>query len=205
MFLLVGCTQDNDFLEKKEATEAMLKTTVPSYVIANVNKGLEGLASMTRAGINISENDAKLVLKPLIPVGEDIRQELLTMVEKGELSATQEEVNQLKAMEQTQLAEMAYYIGVMTEPSALGNITISQPDVKVDPLGYSRQDIIDCFMYTIGLDDISKFADYIGGTKGMITAKTTMRLAYNFCKRTFGWIGVAMAIYDFGKCLQGKA
>lgn len=208
MFLLVGCSQDNEVLEKQDAKEVVLKTKVSPDVIRNVNQGLEGLASMTRAGINISENDAKLVLQPLVPIGEDIRQEFLTLAESGQLDVTQEEMDELKMMNDTQLAEMAYYIGFVTETSAIGSIGNTgggQPNVEIDPLEYSRQDIIDCLMATIGLNDIENFKNYIGGTRGMIAAKTAMKLAYNFCKRTLGWVGLAITIYDFGKCLQGKA
>lgn len=56
----------------------------------------------------------------------------------------------------------------------------------------------------MGIGIASGVDGYVGGTISLFTAATAKQIARALCTRTLGWIGVAIVLYQFGKCLKNK-
>lgn len=68
---------------------------------------------------------------------------------------------------------------------------------------YGTSPWLDCLADAFGIGKWS-LSQYISGTKTLMTARTGLVIAKAFAKRTLGWIGVAIAVYDYSQCMKGK-
>lgn len=66
------------------------------------------------------------------------------------------------------------------------------------------QGVLSCVSFALGIGIASGVDGYVGGTISLFTAATAKQIARALCTRTLGWIGVAIVLYQFGKCLKNK-
>lgn len=155
--------------------------------------------STRAAGEELTEEEARIILKPFIKDGLQLQNQILLQQNELGLSAT--EVYEIENMTEDQLAEMSFTFQ-----------TIYNSAVRTQSI--SQQDIIDCLLTALGVNGIvdgfetlfeaKSFRRYISGTKMLITAKNAKQLLMAFGKRTAGWVGIAYMVYEFGDCLSNK-
>lgn len=198
-------TACNNETTENITTDNTLKICVESCLEENEIKNISekinnNINHSTRSlGNELTENEAKAILHPLIDDGRCIQKQLL--IQKKELALTPQEIHLIENMQEDQLAELSFTLNSMY------NNAVTYQNVK-------GSDIIDCLLYATGINDISDLlkggieigcvANYYNGTKMLMTAKTARQIITAFAKRTCGWIGVAWMIYDFGDCINKK-
>lgn len=155
--------------------------------------------STRAAGEELTEEEARIVLKPFVKDGRQLQNQIL--LQQNELQLTPTEVSEIENMTEDQLAELSFTF------QTIYNSAVTTQSV-------SQQDIIDCLMVATGIDDFKDFVRdlfgsngaklYYQGTKMLITAKNARQLLVGFAKRTAGWVGVAWMVYEFGDCISSK-
>lgn len=153
----------------------------------------------TRAtGEELTEEEARIVLKPFIKDGLQLQNQILLQQNELGLSAT--EVSEIENMTEDQLAELSFTFQTIYNSAATTQ-------------SISGQDFLYCLAVALGFDSIESFvrsrmqpglSDIIQGTKALITAQGAKQIVCALAKRTLGWIGVAYTIYEFGNCLKNK-
>lgn len=166
-----------------------------SNVIRNV------INSSTRSlGCELTENEAKQILKPLINDGKNIQRQLLD--KKNIVGFNTHELDFVKDMTDDQLAELSFTFNCVYKNSM--NESQTEKSSKV----------WDCLLYAIGIQGISDLVkdgieinalcQYYNGTRMLMTAKTARQIICAFAKRTWGLVGIAWMIYDFSDCMNKK-
>lgn len=166
-----------------------------SNVIRNV------INNSTRSlGCELTENEAKQILKPLINDGKNIQRQLLD--KKNIVGFNTHELDFVKDMTDDQLAELSFTFNYLYKDS----INESQTE--------ESGKVWECLKYAIGIQGLSDlvkgeielrgFKRYYNGTKMLMTAKTARQIICAFAKRTLGWVGIAWMIYDFSECMNKK-
>lgn len=219
--LSVSCSNDNiedvihrNCKEAKSLKVFMKDSFLDDNTFNNVNKSLYSLFNDTRGTdsdgnlspkTDITIEDAKSVLSPLVPSGKILRDNILDEAAKKEFNVTDEEIERLKNMDDAQLAELAYYNNVMVRlQETTGTIPNDCESNQAYYAKYSKQDILDCLTFAIGLDTASYLYGYISETAALISAKTAIKIGLAVVGRTLGWVGVAYSMYQFGDCLSKK-
>ncbi|MBT8320905.1 MAG: hypothetical protein KJO90_04475, partial [Eudoraea sp.] len=57
-------------------------------------------------------------------------------------------------------------------------------------------DWMECMMIAVGVDAIIEFA------KGNVTEAIAKKAIRKIASRTLGWVGVALALYEYGNCME---
>lgn len=203
-FGLVSCSQDSineNGLNSADKIAIKLDVSAPlSQSVYNELDELFNTQVQTRAelGDDAMELRARQILAPLVEEGVQIRDELIALSEAGKLEVKSTELMQIKDMDETQLAQFAF----------LADECAKREDKEISSeyaIGrYSIDDLTSCMTAAIGFDAFSGAFGYITGTAGLITARTALQLGVAVVGRTLGCVGVAWAIYDYGRCLRSR-
>lgn len=182
-------------------------TTVSDSLYGQVTRDVMnyiGEKIKTRTTSSITEVEAKKIVSPLSDVGASICNELIVLADEDMLEMSDQEKTDLLNLQPDQLAAIAYFL----HSTQLVATDLSQTeDVSSGALysaGYSWSDVSDCLWTATGFETLSGIYGYAEGTATLCTAKTAFKVARAFIGRTLGWIGVAVAIYDFANCMNGK-
>ena len=202
---VVSCTNDvneDSIADKNDSSIVFIESSISvnqmdslSNVIRNV------INSSTRSlGCELTENEAKQILKPLINDGKNIQRQLLD--KKNIVGFNTHELDFVKDMTDDQLAELSFTFNCVYKNSM--NESQTEKSSKV----------WDCLLYAIGIQGISDLvkdgieiyglSQYYNGTRMLMTAKTARQIICAFAKRTWGLVGIAWMIYDFSDCMNKK-
>lgn len=202
---VVSCTNDvneDSIADKNDSSIVFIESSISvnqmdslSNVIRNV------INSSTRSlGCELTENEAKQILKPLINDGKNIQRQLLD--KKNIVGFNTHELDFVKDMTDDQLAELSFTFNCVYKNSM--NESQTEKSSKV----------WDCLLYAIGIQGISDLVkdgieinalcQYYNGTRMLMTAKTARQIICAFAKRTWGLVGIAWMIYDFSDCMNKK-
>ena len=205
-----SCSQDenrNKFITKDGNT--LIETHTKEYIIDSINNEINSLFKNSKmrtqkAVQNMQPAKCEQILSPLTPCGAKMRDDLVELGQMGELNITTEEIEQLKEMDDAELAEFAYYVSAISQaPNPEKPVDLDLNDVS-RKISYTKQDVLDCISFSTGLSFISGGYGYVEGTISLISAKTAWNVARVMISRTLGWVGVAVAIYDFTDCMRSK-
>lgn len=203
---VVSCTNDvneDSIADKNDSSIVFIESSISvnqmdslSNVIRNV------INNSTRSlGCELTENEAKQILKPLINDGKNIQRQLLD--KKNIVGFNTHELDFVKDMTDDQLAELSFTFNYLYKNS----INESQTE--------ESSKVLECLKYAIGIQGLSDlvkngfeigggFYTYYNGTRMLMTAKTARQIICAFAKRTLGWVGIAWVIYDFSECMNKK-
>ncbi len=210
--VFTSCTNEeetNSGLLKEETT---IKVLLPGEVYRNVNKKLNAKLNKPLTNTNgnsetpsytdvdFSEEAAQEILQPLVVYGIDIRDQLIEAANNNDLSISDEELEDMQNMDDSQLAALAYFTFSLTGQT----LTEDDEDIELDEDAYTWKDIKDCLFEAVGRELVFGIQGYIQGTKTLMTATTALQIARGFITRTLGWIGVAYSAYKFGRCLHNR-
>lgn len=197
---VVSCTNDvneDSIADENDSSIVFIESSISvnqmdslSNVIKNVING-----STRSLGCELTENEAKQILKPLINDGKNIQRQLLD--KKTIVGFNTHELNFVKDMTDVQLAELSFTFNYVYKNSM------------------NESQILECLKYAIGIQGLSDlvkngfeigggFYTYYNGTRMLMTAKTARQIICAFAKRTLGWVGIAWVIYDFSECMNKK-
>ena len=205
VFVVISCSneEEKDSLSEKESS---IEIKVSKTVFRSVNKKLKAKFSVndTRANSSIiSEEEAQEILQPLVEGGEDIREQLIQAIFDGELVVTSEEITELKNMDDSQLAGLAYFTYSLAE-----NVEDEPVDEGIIDefaiASITKQEVFECMTVAMGLQLVSDLYKYFNGTAQLMTVTEALAIGKAFFKRTSGWVGVAFIVYEYGSCIHEK-
>lgn len=202
---VVSCTNDvneDSIADKNDSSIVFIESSISvnqmdslSNVIRNV------INNSTRSlGCELTENEAKQILKPLINDGKNIQRQLLD--KKNIVGFNTHELDFVRDMTDDQLAELSFTFNYFYKNS----INESQTE--------ESSKVLDCLLYAIGIQGLSDLvkngleiyglSQYYNGTRMLMTAKTARQIICAFAKRTWGVVAIAWMIYDFSECMNKK-
>ena len=202
--LFSGCQNESEEIEIQKSDEIFVETHVSEADYRKISESLEALFGKSLTGVStkdrsleITEEEAKEALSPLVPAGRALQNEVLSHSE--ELGMTKEEVMQIEAMDDAQLAGLAYMCQTVT--TALDDNELSQ-FTPGNQRVYTKEKVLDCLFRAVVAGEPSIEA-IINGTSKLVTATTIKAICKIIAKRCLGWVGVAITTYDFIKCING--
>lgn len=200
---VVSCTNDvneDSIADENDSSIVFIESSISVNQIDSLSNVISNaINSSTRSlGYELTENEAKHILKPLINDGKNIQRQLLD--KKNIIGFNTHELNLVKDMTDVQLAELSFTFNYVYKNST--NESQTEESSKV----------WECLKYVIGIQglsdlvkngfEISALCQYYNGTKMLMTAKTARQIIYAFATRTLGWVGIAWMIYDFSECMS---
>ncbi|WP_028284090.1 hypothetical protein [Olleya marilimosa] len=177
---LTSCSIDNDESKIENQTVDMSKHLIDFdelKVMAENVKSIYLNNKLSRVSEDVTEQQIKIALKPLTDNGMEIRNELINTID-----FTDEELNEVSNLDDKQLAELS--------------LAFNSIQGKAD---WSTQDVVNCLGVALGLNEIWGLID---NTAQLATVQGTKKLLKLLAKRYLGWIGVAIAAYTFGDCMD---
>lgn len=192
---------ENDYSDNVlQPTVCINSSLTPDEYNNIVNSISNKIKYSTRSlGYEVTENEAKEILSPLITNGQQIQQQFLEF--KDTLELTDEEVLIVENLTEAQLAELSFTLN-----------TIYNDAVETESI--SSEDIIECLKYATGIEDLLDFLQAVGevesikniyqGTKMLMTAKTTKQIIRALARRTMGYAAIVWMVYDFGDCINKR-
>lgn len=196
---VVSCTNDvnEDFIaDENDSSIVFIESSISVNQMDSLSNVIKNVInSSTRSlGCELTENEAKQILKPLINDGKNIQRQLLD--KKTIVGFNTHELNFVKDMTDVQLAELSFTFNYVYKNSM------------------NESQILECLKYAIGIQGLSDLAkneieiygisQYYNGTRMLMTAKTARQIICAFAKRTLGLVGIAWMIYDFSDCMNKK-
>ncbi|WP_303114223.1 hypothetical protein [Leyella stercorea] len=196
---VVSCTNDvneDSIADENDSSIVFIESSISVNQMDSLSNVIKNVInSSTRSlGCELTENEAKQILKPLINDGKNIQRQLLD--KKTIVGFNTHELNFVKDMTDVQLAELSFTFNYVYKNSM------------------NESQILECLKYAIGIQGLSDlvkgeielrgFKRYYNGTKMLMTAKTARQIICAFAKRTLGWVGIAWMMYDFSECMNKK-
>lgn len=197
---VVSCTNDvneDSIADENDSSIVFIESSISVNQMNSLSNVIKNVInSSTRSlGCELTENEAKQILKPLINDGKNIQRQLLD--KKTIVGFNTHELNFVKDMTDVQLAELSFTFNYVYKNSM------------------NESQILECLKYAIGIQGLSDlvkngfeigggFYTYYNGTRMLMTAKTARQIICAFAKRTLGWVGIAWVIYDFSECMNKK-
>lgn len=197
---VVSCTNDvneDSIADENDSSIVFIESNISVNQMDSLSNVIKNVInSSTRSlGCELTENEAKQILKPLINDGKNIQRQLLD--KKTIVGFNTHELNFVKDMTDVQLAELSFTFNYVYKNSM------------------NESQILECLKYAIGIQGLSDlvkngfeigggFYTYYNGTRMLMTAKTARQIICAFAKRTLGWVGIAWVIYDFSECMNKK-
>lgn len=172
---------------------AVLKANMTVQEIDNVISGIDGLLTEEINAINVSKTDvggvltedaAKEKLAPFLEEGKRMCQVILDDMMRNPMDYPHGAAIDIMNMSDDQIAEFGFIVNEINK----------KPEIVLWSKWFG------CVSYAFGITDGIK--QYIINTGKLMTAKTGFMIAKAFAKRTLGWVGAAIAIYDYMKCLE---
>lgn len=196
---VVSCTNDvneDSIADENDSSIVFIESSISVNQMDSLSNVIKNVInSSTRSlGCELTENEAKQILKPLINDGKNIQRQLLD--KKTIVGFNTHELNFVKDMTDVQLAELSFTFNYVYKNSM------------------NESQILECLKYAIGLQGLSDLikngpeiyglSQYYNGTRMLMTAKTARQIICAFAKRTLGWVAIAWMIYDFSDCMNKK-
>lgn len=196
----LNCTNSNVALKTSASIEKVNAVNLQLDSLFNSKKmqkyGTRATAIDQINSEELTENTQR-ILTPMVPTGANIRDEIINAANNGSINVSPTEINQLQNLGDAELAELAYFTTVITNPGKPVNIDGS-------PTYLTRADLTTCLGVAIGIGSISDITGILDGTYTVMTAETAFAIAKGFFFRTLGWVGVAYSVYKFGNCVHAR-
>lgn len=168
---VVSCTNDvneDSIADENDSSIVFIESSISVNQMDSLSNVIKNVInSSTRSlGCELTENEAKQILKPLINDGKNIQRQLLD--KKTIVGFNTHELNFVKDMTDVQLAELSFTFNYVYKNSM------------------NESQILECLKYAIGIQGLSDlvkgeielrgFKRYYNGTKMLMTAKLLDKL-----------------------------
>lgn len=136
--------------------------------------------------MDYSESEIEGVLNPLVENGRDIHQQLLNQINASPVwnTLSEEDKQSILNLTDQELAELSFIIS-----------TTNQVDVS----NANGDRIISCLSAAVGAGAVR---DLINNTAALASAQVASEILILIGRRTLGWIGVGLMVYEFTKCVK---
>lgn len=173
---VVSCTNDvneDSIADENDSSIVFIESSISVNQMDSLSNVIKNVInSSTRSlGCELTENEAKQILKPLINDGKNIQRQLLD--KKTIVGFNTHELNFVKDMTDVQLAELSFTFNYVYKNSM------------------NESQILECLKYAIGIQGLSDlvkgeielrgFKRYYNGTKMLMTAKNCSTNYLCFC------------------------
>ena len=154
-----------------------------------VNSNLNG----ERIPQKSDEEEVQKIITPLIENGEQLYQEMIDQLSETDewKNLSENEKLEILNMSDTQKAQLSLFF--INFPSQ-SNTQMQ----KIAPIQKSNR-AVSCIASALGISAIN---DIISGTAGLMTVESGLQLLKVMGKRYLGYIGLAIAVYEFVECVS---
>lgn len=187
--LALFCSCSSEYIEQPEvkSDEFILKSGLNLATVSNLSKAIDKQFSKTRSTDNLlTEGEAKELLLPFLEDGKNIQKNILNAINTN--SPVYQSYSKMTEQELIILSMLA-----ISNEQHLGIRALAD---------LSSGDIINCIGSALGI------AGGIEGLSisGLVSAQTGLQVLKAVAKRyAFGYIGLAISIYQFGDCINDVA
>ena len=187
--LFVSCSSESEKIDqpKVNPSEFTLKSNLTLSTFSNLSDDIEKQVAKTRSTDNfLTEEEAKVLLRPVLEDGKNIQKKVLNTISKD--SPEYQQYSKMSEQELIILSMISVTNKQSTKTRTISNL--------------STGDIIGCIGAALGIP---------GGALGLrtgslVTAKTGLQILKSVAARyAFGYISLAIATYQFGKCIYDIA
>lgn len=214
LFIVICFTAcNNRDMENIEVREPEIHSKLTQPQIIDLQKAIiNRFYGQTRTAEElISEEEAKVLLAPFVEDGKYIRSQLLESIGNKAIEVSHGESLQLSEMTEEQLAGLSFAVSNLNNPNVMLDLfneieiyNIGTLDNGKMTTSYTKAELWDCLTFTLGFSTVGSLYSYFTGTAGLMTARTAWELATAFGSRTFGWVGLVIAVYEYTDCLRSK-
>lgn len=179
----VALQNDSNYL-KRQTQDSSFKVKFLEYeTLKNLALGVNEIQNS-----NLSDNEKEILIKetlePMILNGKEIHQEILNQVDLKDprFELSQDDIDQITSMDDLELAQLSF--------------VYSSANVSAE---WDTDTVMNCLGAALG---ISEIYGLIQNTAQLATAQGAVRVLKLLARRYIGWVGVAVAVYSFGNCMD---
>lgn len=197
-FLLFTSCKNEEIIKEKQVDKIEIKTKTLSF--GDISIMAESLRKLNIVEIKANalsvkqsnEEEIQQIILPLIENGNQIHKELIDkLIGTFEWNSLPEsEKSEILNMSDTQKAQVALFY--ITYP-------LNSTDHQYKATAISNEEALHCLSAAVGLTAIETI---ISGSAALTTVETTVALLKVMGKRYLGYIGLALAIYEFVECVS---
>jgi hypothetical protein len=181
LLTLNSCIKDE---LNEDRTLNLTEKILPFEELFQVAKEIQALQQMNmlKSTYHLNyEEEMRIIMQPLVDNGREIYEEIISNVNLLDFGYTETEINSIVTMDDTHLAELS--------------LTLSAVHARV----MGTDQVIGCISAALGINELHNI---VTNTTQLITAKGATQLLKVIAKRYLGWIGVGVAVYSFGVCIE---
>lgn len=213
-----GCTQ-NEEQAVQEVSQTRININLSDETMCNFSNQVTNLFAVTRANnIAPTEEQINAVLEPLVPVGQDIVSQVKSAATRGEIDLSDENLQAMDDMTDSQLALSAFYLYQMQTVAAIDNKDLVPvgPTIGQHEVVYyvSNEDMELCFN-AIDWTNVAGGAFGIGtgliqamgacAAAGQVALVVVTGVLVGIASIYFGTYGIVQVINGYIDCLNTHA
>lgn len=180
-----SCSKENEaIIERKFDLYDKVLTFDELSLIANEIEQLKTNYSLKSFDFATSEEEIMIDLQPLVLNGKQLHDEIMDFIDSSDdnFGLTPGEISSLQDLHDQQLAELAYDLSIVYSDS-----------------NWDTAQVMACIGTALGIDAIHTI---ITNSTQLATNQGTTQLLKVLAKRYLGWVGLGVAIYSFGVCMN---
>lgn len=183
LIIVVSSCSNNDFEQKAWITDQHeLKSSITDSIVTNFISNIQNISVLTRTETNaVDQIDYQAILAPFITDGKEIQVQLL----QQSYVFSMEEIEFINNMSEIDLATLSFALYAIEKEDITGN----------------GRGVLPCIGAALGLGAVKEILNL----QGIYSARTALQIFKAIGKRYLGYIGLAMAIYDFTICIAYDA
>lgn len=180
---LSSCSSDNETVNESNLSTKGLEYSQLKNIAIQVNN-LQQRNALNRNSEATTEAEMELILQPLVENGRQIHSEIISQVDlfNPEFGLTQDDIHEINRLDDKELAQLSFTFSTLQARA--------QWDTDI---------VMNCLGAALGLHEIYGVIQNIAQ---LGTAQGAVRVLKLLGRRYLGWIGVAVAVYSFGNCME---
>ncbi|GEM_PF-1749140 len=194
-----SCNGENYITEKKSTFKIISRYSSEDIVeIVNSWEGNLNHSTRSDGAVTLSENEAEIILSPLIDDGKIIQSSMLKQIDMENPTKDDIEIrNEIANFSNEELATLSFLIAITSEKKDVEN---ADPRMKATDI---IQELRPCLVSAIGLVNLKNIFKTIF-VSGGVTSGEIITLVKVIGKRYVGYASLAFFIWDTIDCLHGR-
>ena len=188
---LSSCVSDNEIVNETNLSTKGLNYNQLKDIVIQVNN-LQKRNILNRSSVADTEAEMEIILQPLVENGRQIYNDIISKVDlfNPEFGLTQDDINEINNPDDKELAQLALIYSALQVRDQLDMQARIQWDTDT---------VMNCLGAALGIHEIYGL---IQNTAQLATAQGAIRVLKLLVRRYIGWVGVAVAVYSFGNCME---
>lgn len=195
VFIVISsCTKKEELAKNRfDLSDKVLQTEEVKAVAEKINDIIVKAKSEVMPLSKI-EREYENALSVLVDNGKVLYKEIIDYIElNDEVQLTDDEINQLSNINDQHLVELSLIMSFVFSEN------VNDEQVMKNFEGWDVDRAIGCIGVALGINEI---AGLISNTSQLTTIHGTTQLLKTIGRRYLGWVGVAVGVYSFGRCLD---